>query len=366
MKKKLPVFKSTSVRTTDSKRIKTLCLRISGHIDNARESVQRTVDTEMVKAYWLIGKDIIKEEQHGKKRAEYGAYIIEELSTHLTKKYGRGFGISTLKDARQFYLSYSDYSPIGHAMRGQSRKHQFSPKLGWIHYRALMRIHRTESRRFYEIEAQKNHWSGRELERQIGSLLFERLLKSKDKKGLLQLARKGQQINSPADAIKEPLVLEFVGFPESHRLVESELEDAIIANLQQFLLELGKGFAFVARQKRLTLDGNHFYADLIFYHIILKCYVIIDIKTHPLTHADLGQMLLYVNYFDMEIKTDSDNPTIGLVLCTEKSDAMVQYTLGEKTKQIFASKYKFHLPSEKELEKEIKRELKQLKHQFKK
>lgn len=192
--------------------------------------------------------------------------------------------------------------------------------------------------------------------------MFDRLAKSKDKKGLMKLAYKGQEINKPEDAIKEPIVLEFLGMPESHRLVESKLEEALIDNLQTFLLELGKGFAFVARQKRLSLDGDHFYADLVFYHVILKCYVIIDIKTRKLTHADLGQMQLYVNYFDQEIKMENDNPTIGLVLCTKKSDAMVKYTLGEKNKQIFAKKYQSHLPTEKELEEELKREIKALKY----
>lgn len=228
-----------------------------------------------------------------------------------------------------------------------------------------MRVDRLEARAFYEIEAFKSNWSARELERQIASLLFDRLAKSKDKKGLMKLTSLGQEIENAEDAIKDPLILEFLGLPESHLLTESKLEEALIHNLQHFLLELGKGFAFIARQKRLTLDGDHFYTDLVFYHIILKCFVIIDIKTNKLTHADLGQMMLYVNYFDREIKTKNDNPTIGLVLCTEKSDAMVNYTLGERGKQIFTSKYQFHLPTEAELEKEIKREIKAIKEQLK-
>jgi len=187
---------------------------------------------------------------------------------------------------------------------------------------------------------------------------------SKDKSEVLQLAYEGQEINKPEDAIKEPLVLEFLGLPESHRLIESKVEEALINNLQTFLLELGKGFAFIARQKRLSLDNDHYYADLVFYHIILKCYVVIDIKTHRLTHADLGQIQLYVNYFDEEIKQQEDNPTIGLVLCTEKRDEMAKYMLGEKAKQIFASTYQFHLPTEKELEKELKREIKVIKHEL--
>lgn len=194
--------------------------------------------------------------------------------------------------------------------------------------------------------------------------MYDRLLKSRNKQKLLAFSYKGQEINSPEDAIKDPLVLEFLGIPESHQFVESKLEEALIANLKDFLLELGRGFAFMARQKRLTLDGNHFYADLVMYHVILKCYIIIDVKTHPLTHGDLGQMLLYTNYFDREIKMENDNPTIGLILCTEKSDAMVKYTLGDKVKQIFASKYQFHLPTEEELEIELKREIKQIKHKL--
>lgn len=364
MAKKLSLSKKTKIASTNTKRIDSLYARISSYIEDARHNVQRTIDTEIVKAYWLIGQEIVEEEQHGKKRAEYGSFLLQMLSERLTIQYGRGFGLSTLRDIRQFYLSYSHIS-IHHALRGESSS-EFSPNLGWIHYRTLMRVHRLEARRFYTLEAEKNRWSGRELERQINSLLFDRLAKSKDKKGLMKLSTKGQEINKPEDAIKEPLILEFLGLPESHRLVESKLEEALIHNLQTFLLELGTGFAFIARQKRLTLDGDHFYADLIFYHVILKCYVIIDIKSRKLSHADLGQMQLYVNYFDQEIRAKSDNPTIGLILCTKKSDAMVKYTLGDKAKQIFASKYQFHLPTEAELEAELKREIKEIQHRLKK
>jgi predicted nuclease of restriction endonuclease-like (RecB) superfamily len=356
------IIKRSALSPSSGSRLGNLYLKISSHIESAKKSIQRTVDTEMVKAYWLIGREIFKEEQHGKARAEYGSYLLNELSKRLSRNFGKGFSLSTLKDMRQFYLAYSD-KQISHAVRGQSKLKTFSQNLGWIHYRALMRIDRLDARKFYEIEAEKNHWSGRELERQIDSLLYDRLAKSKDKKGLLKLACKGQEINQPEDAIKEPLILEFLGIPESHKLVESKLEESLINNLQQFLLELGKGFAFVGRQKRLTLDGEHFYADLVFYHVILKCYVVIDLKTKKLTHSDLGQMLLYVNYFDQEIKTDTDNPTIGLILCTKKSDAMVKYMLGDKTKQVFAKKYQFHLPTEEELAAELKREIKEIEHQ---
>lgn len=267
---------------------------------------------------------------------------------------------------RQFYMEYqidTNY-PIRYIVCSDSGVPDFNQKLGWSHYRCLMRISRFEARAFYELEAANNCWSVRELERQVESLLFDRLAKSKDKKALMKLIHNGQEINKPEDVFREPLVLEFLDLPESHRLVESKLEESLISNLQSFLLELGTGFAFMARQKRLTFDRNHFYADLVMYHVILKCYIIIDIKTHALTHADLGQMQLYVNYFDQEIKKKDDNPTIGLVLCTDKSDMMVKYQLGDKSKQIFARRYQFHLPTEEELQKELKKELTSIKHRL--
>jgi predicted nuclease of restriction endonuclease-like (RecB) superfamily len=213
-------------------------------------------------------------------------------------------------------------------------------------------------RAFYEIEAIKNSWSARELERQMASLLYERLAKSRDKAGLMKLAAKGHEVRGPLDVFKDPVVIEFLGLPESHRLVESKLEGALIGNLQKFLLEMGMGFAFVARQERLTLDGDHFYIDLVFYHVVLKCYVLIELKTGKLTHQDLGQLQLYVNYFDRERCTGGDGPTLGLILCADKNDAVVRYTLGpEQQKTIFASRYKLHLPSEDELRIELRREV---------
>ena len=333
--------------------------RVVSYLNAARQNVVRSVHTEMLTAYWNIGREIVEEEQKGSKRAEYGKAVLQRLSEQLTEEFGSGYGVSTLKDIRQFYLTYSaikEHPEISHAVRGESGP-LFNGSLSWTHYRFLMRIQRPESRSFYEIEAIQNSWSARELERQVNSLLFERLSKSKDKGGLLALARKGQEIVKPNDAVKDPMVLEFMGFPETHQLVESEFEQILINNLQHCLLELGKGFAFVARQKRLTLNGDHFYADLVFYHTILKCYFICDIKTKKLTHGDLGQMQLYVNYFDKEIATEGDNPTVGLILCAEKNDSMVQYTLGDKNQTIFASKYQFHLPSVKQLEDELRREL---------
>jgi len=253
---------------------------------------------------------------------------------------------------RQFYLSY--YDQIHQTVSGELT---FEPKLSWSKYCVLIQVKNKNAKAFYECETINNNWSVRELERQIGSLLYERLAKSKDKTGLMKLTLKGQEVEKPEDAIKDPMILEFLNIPEAHQMVESKLEEALISNLQHFLLELGRGFAFVARQKRINLDGNNFYADLVFYHTILKCYVVIEIKTHKLTHSDLGQIQFYVNYFDQEIAANDDNPTIGLVLCTEKSDAMVKYTLGSNNTQIFASKYQFHLPTEDELEIELKKEL---------
>ncbi len=355
---KFPISKSSV-----SKNESDLYKRVVSYLINARHNVVRSVHTEMLTAYWNIGREIVEEEQKGAMRAEYGKGIIERLSEQLIAEFGSGYGISTLKDIRKFYLTYSTltaHSTISHTLCGQLETF-FNPSLSWSHYRILMRIQSPESRSFYEIEAIDNCWSVRELERQITSLLFERLSKSKDKEGLLALAHKGQEIVRPTDAVKDPMVLEFLGFPETHHLVESDFEQVLINNLQHFLLELGKGFAFVARQKRLTLNGDHFYADLVFYHAILKCYFICDVKTSKLTHGDLGQMQLYVNYFDKEIATEGDNPTIGLILCAEKNDAVVQYTLGEKNQTIFASKYQFHLPTVEQLENELRREIRFIK-----
>ncbi len=222
-------------------------------------------------------------------------------------------------------------------------------------------MEKAQARAFYEIEAIQNGWSARQMERQINSLLYERLALSRDKKGLLRLAQTGQQVQKPADVFKDPLIREFLGLPESHKLVETDLEHALIRNLQAFLLELGKGFAFVARQRRITLDGDHFYIDLVFYHTILKCYVLIDLKVGKLTHQDIGQMQLYVNYYDRRQRSTGDNPALGLILCTDKNEAVVKYTLAEgEGKKIFASRYKLHVPTEAQLATEIRRELKML------
>lgn len=389
--------------------------RIREILESAKARVARSVSTTQVVANWLIGREIVEEEQRGKKRADYGRRLLEDLSSRLSADFGRGFSINNLEHFRDFYLTYPDLLASGiphalrdelrdapapdaipHALRGESmasppdrgsvavrRKSRddsngaleirhavrseswqpgcLHPNLSWTHYRILLRVDKPEARAFYEIEATESNRSTRELERQINSLLYERLAMSKDRKGLMRLAKKGQEIAKPDDVFKDPVVMEFLGLPESPRLQESDLETALINNLQDFLLELGKGFAFVSRQERITLDGDHFYVDLVFYHVVLKCFVLIDLKVDKLTHADLGQLQLYVNYYDQERCTAEDNPTLGLVLCTDKNDAVVKYTLGpEQSKKIFASRYKFHLPSEAELRKELQREVRQL------
>lgn len=350
----------------------------------ARAQAVRSVNSALVQANWLIGKQIVQAEQGGQSRAAYNRQLLKTLSSALQQEYGNGFSVSSLQYMRAFFLGYPHLLEPPPTHGGKSGRQPSSakqhavrvilpeasetswppgylhPSLSWTHYRALLKVDRQEARDFYEIEAVHNRWSARQLERQINSLLFFRLLKSRDKEGLLALANAGQQIMDPVDAIKDPYVLEFLDLPESHRLVESKLEEALLSQLQEFLLELGKGFAFIGRQRRITLEGDHFYPDLVFYHTRLKCYVIIDLKVERLTHADLGQMQLYVHYYDREVAAPDDNPTLGLILCTDKNDAMVRYVLDEKNRQIFASNYQFHLPSEEELRKELRREIQSL------
>ncbi|MFH1519512.1 MAG: PDDEXK nuclease domain-containing protein [Candidatus Omnitrophota bacterium] len=337
-----------------------LFTRVSLIIESARGKIARAVNSEMVSAYWLIGKEIIDEEQKGRLRAEYGAKIIEKLSQDLTVKYGAGWSASHLWHVRQFYVLYKDRLPENlHTLRADSEKkilHTLRAELSWSHYRILMRVEKPQARSFYEVECLKNNWSARELERQKGSLLFERLTLSKDRKSLMKLAKKGQEIRSYEDMIKDPYILEFTGLSPQSKLYESKLEQALIDNLSKFLLELGKGFTFSARQKRISLDGDHFYIDLVFYNTILKCYIIVDLKIGKLVHQDIGQMQMYVNFYDRKIKQKDDNPTVGLVLCEDKKVAVVRYTLSKENKQIFASRYKLYLPTEEELVRELRRE----------
>jgi predicted nuclease of restriction endonuclease-like (RecB) superfamily len=317
--------------------------RIKAILSDARSQVYRAINTAMVAAYWEIGRVIVEEEQQGQQRAEYGKALITELSNRLKSEFGKGFDPSNLVKMRTFYLSY----PILDALR---------PELSWTHYRLLLRVEKPEARAFYETEAVNSQWSTRELERQIHSLLFERLALSRDREGVLALAEKGHEIQQPSDLIKDPYVLEFTGLPQSERYLESDLEQALIDKLREFLLELGKGFAFMARQQRITIDGQHYWIDLVFYNRLTRSFVLIDLKIGTLTHQDLGQMQMYVNYYQREITTPDENPPIGIVLCADKSEAVVRYTLPEDNQQIFASRYKLYLPTEMELAAELQRE----------
>ncbi len=357
----LPEQPSAELLPTPANDIEPLYERIHAILTSARTNAVRTVNTEMVRAYWLIGREIVEEEQAGQARAAYGGDVIAQISARLQAGFGKGFTQTNIKYMRLFYLAYPrllDADQIRHAVRDEFKTTGIlNPNLSWTHFRLLTRITSPHARSFYELEADSNRWSSRELERQISSMLFERLALSRDKQGLMALATQGQEIQTPEDATKDPVVLEFLGLPESSRLVESDLEEALLTNLQAFLLEMGKGFAFVARQQRLTLDGDHFYVDLVFYHAVLKCYVLVDLKTGKLTHSDMGQMQFYVNYYDAERRTEGDNATIGLILCADKNDAVVRYTLDKANAQVFASRYQLHLPSEQELAEELRREL---------
>lgn len=311
-------------------------------LTNARDKVYQTANFTMVEAYWQIGKSIVKE-QNGEERAEYGTGLLKELSKQMTQDFGRGFTVANLKNMRQFYLIF----PNGYALRSE---------LTWTHYRLLMRVENDNARQFYMDEAVKSQWSTRQLERQINTFFYERLLSSKNKENVAQEIQTLEPEKTPEDIIRDPYVLEFLGLSPNDDFYESDLEQALITHLQKFLLEQGRGFSFVARQKRITFDGRHFRIDLVFYNYILKCFVLIDLKIGDLTHQDLGQMQMYVHYYERELMNEGDNPPIGIVLCADKSDAVVRYTLPEGETQVFASKYKLYLPTEEELLKELKKE----------
>lgn len=312
--------------------------RITDLLKQAQKSVVQTVNNTMVLTYFEIGRIIVNEEQSGKGRADYGQQLVDELSERLTKEFGKGFSSTNIKQMRSFYLKYS---------KGQTVSDEFN--LSWSHYLKLMRIDDDQERRFYEIEAHKNNWSLRELQRQYDSALYSRLSLSRDKGKIIELSEKGLILEKPKDAIKDPYILEFIGLPELPTYSESELEQKLIDKLEDFLLELGTGFTFVARQKRISFDEKHFRIDLVFYNRILRCFVLIDLKIGELKHQDIGQMQMYVNYYDREIKMEDENRTIGLVLCQDKSNAVVEYTLPENNEQIFASKYQTVLPSKEKL-----------------
>lgn len=307
----------------------------------AKQSIARSVNSTMVQAYWQVGRYIVEYEQQGEQRAEYGVGVITKLASQLTAEFGNGFTQSNLRMMRQFYYMF----PIRHALRVE---------LSWTHYRALMRVQDDNVRQWYIGECINENWSARQLERQINTLYYERLLASKDKETVRReiSASEPKQLQ-PREIIRDPYVLEFLGIPQSEHFLECDLEQMLITKLQHFLLELGKGYSFVARQKRISFDDKHFYIDLVFYNYKARCFVLIDLKTDELTHQDLGQMQMYVNYYTREMMNPGDNPPIGIVLCAEKNDAVVRYTLPEGDNQIFAAKYLTYLPTEDELKKLI-------------
>lgn len=341
-------------------------------LQEARQSAYRAVNFAMVVAYWEIGKRIVEHEQGGKEKAAYGEALLKQLAASLTADFGKGFSYANVKNFRQFYLSFPDSSK-SYALRSQlgpgqshapgdqsaSKSYALRPELSWTHYRLLMRVENRAARQYYMAEAIAQNWSSRALERQINSFYYDRIVATQNKQPLQEEAT--QQTSalaaSPEDFIKDPYVLEFLNLPSDTGFLEKDLEAAIIQKLQQFLLELGKGFSFVAQQKRISADGEHFFVDLVFYNYILKCFVLIDLKLGKLTHGDIGQMDFYVRWFEDNMKTASDNPTIGIILCSEKNETVVKYSVLKDSKQLFASKYKIYLPSEEELKKEVEREL---------
>jgi predicted nuclease of restriction endonuclease-like (RecB) superfamily len=378
---------SVSVPATESSP-PDLFVRVASILDQARAGVVRAVNSQMVQAYWLIGREIVQEVQGGKERAEYGRKVLEDLSLKLTERYGDGFSETTLQYFRKFYLAYANrHFPIPRPMgvelpttnkqdeisrplgvklarldiqrpMGSESLVGFSPQLNWSHYRALMRVDKPEAREFYEREAIECGWSKTQLERQIHTAYYERLIKTSGKPGMVPVRRDrlaGETLE-PVQALKAPYVLEFLNLPNRPELHENDLEQAIIDNLQSFLLELGKGFSFVARQKHIRFDEDDFYVDLVFYNFVLKCFVLVDLKLGKLTHRDVGQMDGYVRLFEDRFKVAGDNPTIGLILCSDKSDAVAKYSVLKENRQLFAAKYLDFLPSEAVLQAEIARE----------
>ena len=328
---------------------------ISNILEQARQRAKTAVNLSMVYAYYEIGKRIVLEEQQGEQRAAYGQQVLSELSRYLTSQFGKGFSVANLKNIRQFYLVYSN-DQIGETVFSQSvnlptvdngRKFYLS----WSHYLKLMRIENEDERHFYEIEAAKNGWSLSELKRQYNSSLYERLALSTDKDKVYRLALQGQTVETAKDAVKDPYVLEFLGLPELPEYSETDLETRIIDHLQQFLLELGTGFAYIGRQVRFTFNEEHFRVDLVFYNRLLRCFVLFDLKIGELKHQDIGQMQMYVHYYDRMVKLPEENPTIGIILCKDKNNAVVEMTLPEDNAQIFASKYETVLPSKEALQK---------------
>lgn len=321
---------------------KTLINNIRALIHNAQGNAVRAINRERVLLYWNIGKYIVEEEQNGKERAEYGTFLIKTLAQELTKDFGSGFSERQLETCRQFYNEYS----IAHTLRAQ---------LNWSQYKSLIRIDNQDKRTFYIEEACKNNWGARQLERQINSQLYERLLLSNDKEKVLAIAKNELQPESPREIIKDPMVLEFLGLKPQSEYYEKDLEQALITNIQTFLLELGNGFSFVARQKRIQLEEDNYFIDLVFYNRLLRCFVLLELKTHKITHQDIGQLQMYVNYYDRTEKQKEENPTIGILLCADKNGTMVKFALPEDNQSILASKYQLYLPTEKQMLEQLKK-----------
>lgn len=314
---------------------------IGDTITSARLRAIQTVNNELLMANWKIGKYIVEYEQNGNEKAEYGSSLLTNLSKDLKSRFGKGFSKSNIYLMRQFYLKYQIFQSV-------------TGKLTWTHFAELLSVTDDHSRSIYEKQAVNENWSVRELKRQISSSLFERLALSQDKSGILKLSQKGLVVSEPKDILKDPYVLEFLHIKEDTRMTESSLEQKIIDHLQIFLLELGKGFSFISRQYRITLDNDHYYVDLVFYHRILKCFVLIDLKTKHVKHQDIGQMNMYLNYFKIEENTEGDNPPIGIVLGADKNDILVEYAIGGISNNIFVSKYQLYLPDRKALEQKVK------------
>jgi len=316
-------------------------------INSSQTKAYNAINLERVILYWKIGQRIFEEVQGGKDRSDYGKNLIKNLSLELEPTFGSGYSYRQLYLFIQFYKTF----PIVNALRSQ---------LNWSQYKLLIRIDDTDKRDFYIAESIKNSWNGRELGRQINSSLFERLLLSNDKASVLEVAKNEKIPTNPKEIIKDPMVLEFLGLEMKSSYYEKDLEQAIISNLQEFLLELGNGFSFVSRQQRIHIDGDEFFVDLVFYNRLLQCFVLFEIKTHKLTHQDVGQLQMYVNYYDRVEKENFENPTIGVLLCADKNDSVVKYTLPENNKTILASKYQLYLPKEEDLIKELYKELEDL------
>jgi predicted nuclease of restriction endonuclease-like (RecB) superfamily len=363
MKKKTAIQKTRVPAKTKPDGFAPLIVEVRRLIQSARHAAASTVNTLQVLTNFEIGRRIVQQEQKGEKRAEYGAELLKELSARLTEEFGKGFSKANLEYMRRFYLEWQNRVPrIAQKPSGQLMTAEIQPQpaeeltkpftLSWSHYVVLLPIKDPSERSFYEIEAANENWSVPELKRQKASCLYERLALSRDKAGVKRLAEKGQVVARPEDVLKEPLVLEFLGLDEKAAYSESDLESALITHLEHFLLELGKGFLFEARQKRFTFGGDHYFLDLVFYNRLLRCYVVIDLKLDKLTHQDLGQIQMYVNYYDRHVKLPGENPTIGLLLCKEKKDAVVKLTLPPDA-NIHAKEYQLYLPSKELLRQKL-------------